>query len=68
MIKNWTEFIKESFEVEKIYRFSDEKIEDLFVELKDEGTYNDVIGFGSIKDLEEEEHDIIETDTFNYYE
>lgn len=37
MIKNWIEFIKESFEVEKLYRFSDEKIEDLFVELKDEG-------------------------------
>jgi hypothetical protein len=37
MIKNWIEFIKESFEVEKLYRFSDEKIEDLFVEMKDEG-------------------------------
>ncbi len=48
-------------------RFGKEKIQRA-VELKDEGTYKDVIGFGSIKDLEEEEHDIIETDTFNYYE
>jgi len=37
MIKNWIEFIKESFEVEKLYRFSDEKIENLFVEMMDEG-------------------------------
>jgi DNA polymerase-4 len=48
-------------------RFGKEKIQRA-VELKDEGTYKDVIGFGSVKDLEEEEHDIIETDTFNYYE
>ena len=48
-------------------RFGKEKIQRA-VELKDEGTYKDVIGFGSVKDLEEEEQDIIETDTFNYYE
>ena len=37
MIKNWIEFIKESFEVEELYRFSDEKIKNLFVEMMDEG-------------------------------
>ena len=37
MIKNWIEFIKESFEVEELYRFSDEKIKNLFVEMIDEG-------------------------------
>lgn len=49
-------------------RFGKEKIQRA-VELKDEGTYKDVIGFGSVKDLEEqEEHHMTETDTFNYYE
>jgi DNA polymerase IV len=49
-------------------RFGKEKIQRA-VEIKEEGTYKDVIGFGSVKDLEEaEENNIIESDLFNYFE